>query len=89
VGSNERVKSQLSQALIRGARPDSNNIYIDDNIQIDITFLLIGVTLFEREKKNKKNTLYFPYKLILKRFAYFLYFLYSSFKARFFFIKLI
>jgi hypothetical protein len=64
-------------------------MYIDDNIQIDITFLLIGVTLFERGKKDKKNTLYFPYKLILKRFAYFLYFLYSSFKARFFFIKLI
>jgi len=30
-------------------------MYIDDHIQIDITFLLIDVTLFERGKKTRKT----------------------------------
>jgi uncharacterized membrane protein len=71
------------QVLLHFQISSTNNqaIYINDNIPIHITFLRIGVILFGREK-NQKNTLYFPYKLILKRFARFLYFLYSSFKAR-------
>jgi hypothetical protein len=62
-------------------------MYIDDNIQIDITFLLIGVTLFERGKKDKKNTLCFPYKLILKRFVFFFFFYIQALRLDFFLLN--
>ena len=45
------------QPLLYSQIPSKNDqaMYIDDHIQIDITFLLIDVTLLERGKKTRKT----------------------------------